>query len=170
MSLAKTRQQLAMLGVFLLGPEIVPGWFIRQSDGGSLPLGWFGRFVFNEPQWRAAAYIHDFWYYIIALVWDPEEDKSDWVSSRMKADFELRQNRARVAKHRVIGWAWGRIIYRGLRAGGAGSVRAPSELVVPPSIAAVDEIEALIVEMGLPVTEQARDILAQWRLKIYESA
>jgi hypothetical protein len=165
MSIAKTRKELKLLGVLLLGP-IVPEWFKRQSDGGSVPLGWFGRFVFNERQWRAAAYIHDFWYYLIALLWDPEYEESDWVSARMKADFELKQNRKAVAKHRIIGWAWGRIIYRGLRVGGAGSVRSREELVVPPTPAAITEIEACIRDMHLQITQQAWDVMAKWRREV----
>lgn len=153
----RTRKQLEMLGVLLLGP-IVALWFKLQSDGGSLPGGRFGKWVFNESQWRAAAFIHDYRYFLIALQWAPHS--AQWVGARMEADYELKENRKKCAVHKVIGWAWGRIIFRGVRVGGRGSILLPDELVVPPSIKAIEDVER---DCQFPVTEQAAAQIAKWK-------
>ncbi len=153
----KTREQLAMLGVLLLGP-IVALWFKLQSDGGSVPGGRVGRWLFKESQWRAAAYIHDYQYFLIALQWPAHS--SQWVGRRLTADVDLKQNRKLCAKNKFIGWAWGRVIFRGVRVGGRGSILLPDELVVPPTINAINDVER---DCRFPVTEQAGEQIAKWK-------
>lgn len=153
----KTRAQLAMLGVLLLGP-IVALWFKRQSDGGSLPGGRVGKWLFIEEQWRAAAFIHDYWYFLIGLQWPAQSPQ--WVGARMEADYELKQNRKLCAKNKFIGWAYARIIFRGLRVGGRGSIKLPDELVVPPTIKDIEDVER---DCRFPITEQAEEQMVKWK-------
>ena len=157
----KTRKELARLGIELLGP-IVPDWFKFQSDGGSVPGGRVGRWLFKETQWRAAAFIHDFRYYLIALLL--RSDLPAWVGVRMEADFELQKNRKLCAKNRFIGWAYSRIIFRGVRISGANSIRLPAELVVPPTLKAIEEIERLCLEYYYArLTDQAKEQVRKWK-------
>ena len=169
----KTRKQLEMLGVLLLGP-IVALWFKLQSDGASVPGGWLGRKLFITTQWTAAAFIHDYEYFLIGLQWpSPKMDRppdiafhiwqalrSKWVGARIEADRNLKENRKLCAKNKFIGWAYARIIFRGLRVGGRGSILLPDELVVPPDIKAINDVER---DCQFPVTEQAAEQIAKWK-------
>lgn len=169
MKAAITRAQWALLGILLLGPY-VPYEFKRQSDGGSVPFGWLGRWAFNEKQWRAAAYIHDYWYWLIALMYtSPKVKGSDpagwsmWVAMRMRADFELKQNRRLCARNKALGWLGSRIIFRGVRVGGRGSMRLPSKLWAPPTLKVIEEIEQC---PELVMTKQARGQISKWRREV----
>lgn len=161
----KTREELEAEGILLLGP-LVPLWFRLQSDGGSVPGGWFGRWLLKEKQWRAAAFIHDFCYYIIALMYKP--GSSAWVTARFRADDELKRNRRKCAKNRFIGWMTGRLIFRGVRVGGAVAMRTVDEIAVPPIIKSVEEVEALCEEWTrrAGLTEQAREQIVIWKRSI----
>lgn len=169
MGLAKTRAQWAFLGILLLGP-FVPWDFKRQSDGGSVPFGRLGKWAFNEKQWRAAAYIHDYWYWLIALMYASPKDKDSdpagwslWVACRLRADFELKQNRRMCARNRIVGWLASRVIFRGVRLGGRASVRKPENLWMPPTLEALGEI---IECPELVMTEQAEAQIVKWRERI----
>lgn len=158
----RTREQLEAEGVKLIGP-IVPKDFKSQSDGGSVPLGRAGRWLFKEPQWRAAAYIHDFRYYLIALQWrGPSKDREpsvDWVGERMKADYEFKLNRRLCAKRKFLGAVRALYCFRAVRTGGRASMKEPSELWVPPTLKAIEEVQACCER---PLTQQAMKQIAEW--------
>lgn len=154
----------------LLGPK-PPPWFVQQSDGGSVPGGRFGRALLNEPEWREAAYTHDWRYYLNALMYPaPGTFNADgnemvrWVGARLTADYELKENRKRCAKNKLMGWASSRLIFRGVRIGGRIAMRKPDELVVPPTLEAIAEVEASCIKwMGGQFTNQAKLQTEKWK-------
>lgn len=156
----RTREQLEAEGVLLLGP-IVTEAFKWQSDGGSVPLGRVGRWLFKERQWRAAAYIHDFRYYLIALQWPVRS--AQWVGARMEADYEFKQNRRLCAKNRFMAPFRALYCFRAVRIGGRMSIKLASELWAPPTWQAINEIEACC---ETPLTEQAKQQIAKWRKQV----
>jgi hypothetical protein len=154
---AKTREDLEALGVLLDG-EIVPPWFKAQSDGASIKTR-FLRFVLRAKKARAPAFIHDFDYYLTALQW--KRGTPEWIGARMEADARLKDNRAAVAlKHKVMGEVQSNLWFRGVRFGGAGAVRDPSELVVPPTLEDINQIADFLDK---PITKQAQKWLGIWR-------
>lgn len=153
----RTREQLAMLGIWLLGP-IVPEWFKKQSDGGSVPFGRVGKWLFVESQWRAAAFIHDFRYWLIALQWTHKSPA--WVGARMEADFEFKKNRKKSAKRRWLAPFQAMYCFRAVRAGGRVSIHNSSEIAVPATLADVEEIEAMLEPA---VTALAAAQIVKWK-------
>jgi hypothetical protein len=133
----KTRAELRAEGVELYGP-IVPEWFKDICDGCSVPRGI--RFIMRAKQGRAACRIHDWRYYCAAIAnakGDPVRDKN-----RIMADYELKVNRAASMRSRSVGWMFGSLYFRGVRAGGAYAMRDRLELMdrVPPTKAAIDDL------------------------------
>ncbi|KKM87930.1 hypothetical protein LCGC14_1263890 [marine sediment metagenome] len=155
---AKTREELEADGIFLDG-KIVPKWFIEQSDAASIKT-YLLRFILRAKKAREPAYIHDFDYYLTAL--EHEEKSPEWIGARMEADARLKDNRAAVAhKHKIMGKIQSELWFRGVRMGGRDSVKDPSELVVPPTLQDIDEIENFLT---CPITKQAQKQLELWRI------
>ena len=168
----KTREQLRAEGIELHGP-IVPTWFKDQSDGCSVepfrPKNIFlrrlaiipnraFRIVLRAEQARAACYIHDFRYYINAI--QNVGHSPDWVGSRMRGDYELKQNRALVGRNKFFGWAYSRMYYRAVRVGGKYAMKLAPKLVIPPTL---DDIQALVRDhLHKPLTPQAEATIEKW--------
>ncbi len=155
----KTREELSYSGTLLLG-HLVPPWFKKQSDGCSTPGGKLGGWLLKTEQARAACYIHDFDYYLNAIQWVPKTPT--WIGDRLQADYRLRINRKLVAKKKLIGWVYSRAYFRAVRLGGRYAMKRPGELVIPPSIGDIDELEQFLHK---PLTRQARTLLNVWRRK-----
>ena len=155
----KTREELSFEGVLLLG-WIVPPWFSKQSDGCSAPGGRLGKWLAKTKIAVNACYIHDFDYYLNAIQWKPKTP--GWVGDRMQADYRLRINRRLVGKNKVFGWIYSRAYFRLVRLGGRYAMKRPGELVIPPSIEAIDDLEQFLHR---PLTKQARVLLNVWRSK-----
>lgn len=164
----RTREQLALEGRLLIGP-LVPKWFKLQSDGCSVPLGKVGKWALKADQARPACIIHDLRYYEIAIQYDPEgtdAEKASWKLARMKADYELKQNRRLVAKVRFFGRLYAIKYFRAVRAFGASCVKTIPELPIPPTILALEALEALFDDK---LTKRAENIFHIWRLAIENS-
>lgn len=155
----KTRDQLALEGRLLVGP-LVPGWFKKQSDGCSVPLGRIGRWALKADQAKPTCSIHDFRYYEVGIQWDKKEDESKWKIGRMNADYELKQNRRLVAKRRLFGRLYAMSYFRAVRLFGSQSIKTIPELVMPPTIEAINELEVLFDD---PLTERAKRIFEMWK-------
>lgn len=144
-----------------------PQWFIDQSDGGSAPLGLVGKFLVHEPSWRLAAWYHDYGYYLVGLQWrGPEKGKEPepaWVGHRHEADYAFKINRKACARNRLLAPFRAMYCYRAVRAGGQFFLLKPEELVVPPTLHAVDEIQN---HCRYPLTEQAATQLEEWRYQL----
>jgi hypothetical protein len=123
--MVKTRQELRDAGVELHGP-IVPDWFKAIADGCSVPRGI--RWVMRAKQGRAACYIHDWRYYCAAIA--NSEDDPTRAKNRIMADYELKQNRALSMRWRSVGWVFGALYFRGVRAGGAYAMRNRAQLML----------------------------------------
>ena len=78
----------------------------------------------------------------------------------MQADYRLRVNRRLVAKNKVFGWFYSRAYFRLVRLGGRNAMRKPEDLVIPPSLMAIDDLEGFLDK---PLTKQARTVLNMWR-------
>ena len=155
----KTREELSYSKTLLLG-HLVPHWFKNQSDGCSAPGGRLGKWLLKTEQARAACYIHDFDYYLLAVEWKPKTP--GWTGDRMQADYRLRINRRLVAKRKLFGRIYGLAYFRAVRLGGRYAMKRPGELVIPPSIEAIDDLEQFLHR---PLTKQARVLLNIWRSK-----
>lgn len=164
MKKAKTREQLEAEGILLYGP-LVPEFFKLQSDGCSIPLGRVGRFLMRAKQARPACYIHDYRYYLMAILW--ATGAIEWVNARFSADYELKLNRKLVAKYRFFGKIYAAIYFRPVRTGGRLTIKKPSDLFVPPTIVALEAVEKDLLTMEDPLTERAEALLKYWR-KIIE--
>lgn len=171
----KTRKELKAGSVKLYGKE-PPSWFKKQSDGCSvepfktkravlkqiaaIPNA-MARFLLRADEAREACYRHDFGYYVTELQWPRDSD--EWVGDRMKADNRLRRNRVLVARNRFVGWIYSRLYFRAVRLRGRASMKPLSELVMPPTPEALEQLERYL---RIPVTGQARDKLAAWKVQL----
>lgn len=156
----KTRKQLEEDGILLHGP-IVPEFFKLQSDGCSIHLGPIGRFLLRAKQARPACYIHDYRYYLIAILW--ANGAIAWVNARFGADYELKRNRKLVAKYLFFGRIYAMIYFRPVRIGGRFTFKSPSDLAVPPTVVALESVKKDLLKMENPLTERAEAIIEYWR-------
>ena len=133
-----TREQLRRKGIRLAGP-VVPEWFKELADGCSVPRGL--RWIMRARHGRASCYIHD-WRYYCAAIANPKGDIR--AQNRMLADYELKQNRAASMRWRPVGWVFGSLYFRGVRVGGAYTMRDRVELMdrVPPTPNDTDRLYA----------------------------
>ena len=122
-----------------------------------------GKFFLKANQARAACYIHDFEYYLIALQWKP--NAIEWKVVRFQADYHLKRNRKAVARWWLAGRIYARLYFRFVRLSGRFAMRTTPHLFMPPTPEALEEIKGYL---RLPITRLARDTLARWGLK-YES-
>ena len=165
--MTKTREQLEREGVLLLGP-IVPEWFKAIADGCSVPRGI--RWIMRAEQGRAACYIHDWRYYCAGIA--NEKGSGERAANRIMADYELKQNRAASMRSRAVGWIYGALYFRGVRAGGAYAMRDRIELMerIPPNRA-----DAILLLSHIQDYYPARDIdrshsiINEMKMKISES-
>lgn len=155
----KSKELLSLNNTLLLG-WVVPPWFKKQSDGCSTPGGRVGRWALRTEQAKAACHIHDFDYYLNAIQWIPKTP--GWVGDRLQADYRLRINRKLVAKNKMLGWIYSRAYFRSVRLGGRYAMKRTGELVIPPSIQDIDDLEQFLDK---PLTKQARVLLNVWRRK-----
>lgn len=135
----------------------VPEWFRLQSDGGSVPGGWLGRWLANERQWREEAILHDFKYYLIALQYPLRS--VEFVGSRMAADYEFKKGVQAQAKNKAVGWLRARLCFRGVRIGGRAAMRKPAELAVPPTAKSREHLKKFLDK---PMTARAQRQFKQW--------
>ena len=152
----KTRRDRKARKVKLHGKE-PPPWFKDQSDGCSVPTRTM-RFLLRARHARDICYRHDFAYYLIALQWLCGQGK--WVGYRLTADFNLKQNLKLIAHNRFMGWIYSRLYFRGTRIGGRYAMKDLSELVMPPTPEALEQLGQYL---HTPMTEQARDKIAEWK-------
>ena len=113
MTKPKTRKELESEGVYLTG-HIVPEWFKPKCDGCSVPRGL--RRLMKANQGHSPCVLHDWKYFIIPLVYEPGNILRE--HERIQADYELKMNREKVAKNKLIGKLMGIFYYRGVRLGG----------------------------------------------------
>jgi hypothetical protein len=153
------RKELARKGILLFGP-VAPKWFTLQSDGCSVPTR-IGKFFLKATQSRAACFIHDFEYYLLAIQW--ERVSAEWKGARMGADWNLKRNRALVAKNKVFGWIYSRLYFRGVRVGGKHTVREPRDLAMPPTLGALKKLKSYLDK---PITKLAKAKLEEWEERL----
>ena len=134
-----------------------PPWFKNQSDGCSVPT-YTMRFLLRARHARDICYRHDFAYYRIALQWPSES--GECKGERLTADINLKKNLKLIAHNRFMGWIYSRLYFRGTRIGGRYAMKDLSELVMPPTPEALEQLEQYL---HVPMTEQARDKIAEWK-------
>lgn len=102
-------------------------------------------------------------YFLPALEWKPHSP--EWQGDRLEADARLKENIRLVAKNRFCGWMYSRVYFRGVRIGGRGAMRKPTEkpiedkLAVPPGTKARKE---LLQYLENPLTPLAKKQFKQW--------
>lgn len=157
--MAKTRQQLAILGVLLFGP-IIATWFKLQSDGISI-RGRISRWALDADQATAAGFIHDFRYFLINVTCTPHSLERKHY--RQLADTELRWNVTRIGKGwaqenlPVVGKGWmkgqilGRMYGRAVRLRGHKALNEKILTIpMPPSLEALERVEEECKDMWKP--------------------
>ena len=153
----KTRSQLVKEGVLLEGP-VVPGWFKIQSDDCSTPGGRLGGWLLQRRVARPACIIHDFEYYLTSLQW-PSYSPA-WMGDRLKADANLKVNRKKIGRNKLIGWIYSRIYFRGTRIGGRWAMRKPQKrpiqdkLAVPPGPKSRKQLKEYLNKPLSPLADQ----------------
>lgn len=158
----KTRTQLLKEGILLEGP-IVPDWFRLQSDACSTPGGRLGGWLLKRQTAQAACYIHDFEYYLTALQW-PSYSPA-WMGDRLKADANLKVNRRKMGRNKLVGWIYSRIYFRGTRIGGRWSMKNPQKrplqdrLAVPPGPKSREQLKKYL---NRPLPSLAEQQFIQW--------
>ena len=125
----------------------------------------------RAEQGRASCRIHDWRYYCAAIA--NEKGSKERAANRIMADYELKQNRAASMRSRAVGWIYGALYFRGVRAGGAYAMRDRLELMerIPPS--RVDAVLLLChIQDYYPACDISRSyaIINDMKIKITESA
>lgn len=171
----KTKEQLFAEGTLLRG-NIVPDWFKARSDGCSVEpfkgkVGAIGRFInylarlcLQADQAKAACFIHDFHYYLVAVQWP--RYSPEWKGARLEADAYLKENRRRVARNPLFGLIYSLLYFRAVRVAGRWFVKPLTELAVPPTKEDIAYVESLL---DFPLTKQAISALEHWKGLIDES-
>ena len=131
MAKPKTRQELEEDGILLNG-AIVPEWFKPKCDGCSVPGGL--RWMMKANQGKAACVIHDWDHFCVPIAFNPGNILRE--HERIRSDYQLKINRAKVAKNRFVGRLLGMFYFRGVRFGGSNSINKSIEQLLekaPPT-------------------------------------
>lgn len=148
----KTRKQLESEGVYLHG-AIVPEWFKPKCDGCSVPRGI--RWAMKANQGHAPCVIHDWKYFVIPIAFNPGNVLRE--HERIKADYELKLNRALVAKNRFVGKMFGVFYFRGVRIGGKRAITKSIDDLVAKAPPTQKDMEDLVLHIETYYPDLDRD-------------
>ncbi len=140
--MSKTREQLEADGVYLHG-AIVPEWFKPKCDGCSVPRG--ARWLMKANQGHAPCVIHDLSYFVIAIAFNPGNVLRE--HERIKADYQLKLNRSKVARYRLTGWMFGMFYFRGVRLGGKRAINKSLDELFSKTPPTINDLHDLVLHV-----------------------